>query len=85
MEIVGLKQKVDNDINKLIIKFVGMKTHPIAHTIKESFQNDGDIIGFDKSYFIKCCRKGWSDLFQLSDRTEEYWDWNLFIDNYNRL
>ena len=30
MEIVGLKQKVDNDINKLIAKFVGIKPHPLA-------------------------------------------------------
>ena len=25
MEIVGLKQKVDNDINNLILKFVGVE------------------------------------------------------------
>ena len=87
MEIVALKQKVDNDVNKLIAQFVGIKTHPIAFTIKESFQNinDGDFVGFNKSYFIKCCRKGCSDMFQLSNRTEKYWDWGLFIDNYNRL
>ena len=81
MEIIGLKQKVDDDINKLIAKFVGMKTHPITFTIKESFTNinDGDFLGFDKSYFIKCCRKGSSDLFQLSIRTEKYWGWDLFL------
>ena len=81
MEIVGLKQKVNDDINKLISKLVGMKSHPITFTIKESFTNinDGDFLGFDKSYFIKCCRKGCSDLFQLSNRTENYWNWNLFL------
>jgi hypothetical protein len=35
MEIVGLKQKVDNDINKLIAKFVGVKPHPFAKHIKQ--------------------------------------------------
>ena len=30
MEIVGLKQKVDDDINKLICKFVGVKPHPLT-------------------------------------------------------
>ena len=55
MEIVALKQKVDNDINKHIAKYVGIKTHPIAFTIKESFQNinDGDFVGFNKSYFMR--------------------------------
>ena len=36
MEIVGLKQKVDNDVNKLIFKFVGVKPHPLAELINES-------------------------------------------------
>ena len=35
MEIVGLKQKVDNDVNKLICKFVGVKPHPLAKHIKQ--------------------------------------------------
>jgi len=34
MEVVGLKQKVDNDINKLIAKFVGLPVHPTADMIK---------------------------------------------------
>ena len=34
MEITGLKQKVDDDINKLIAKFVGYPVHPTAKMIK---------------------------------------------------
>ena len=80
MEIVGLKQKVDDYVNKLIAKFVGLKPHPIASTIKESFQNinDGDFLGFNKSCFIKCCRQGYGDIFQISNRTVNSWNWNLF-------
>ena len=39
MEIVGLKQKVDNDINKLIAKFVGIKPRKITEEMKY-FIND---------------------------------------------
>jgi len=81
MEVFALKVKVDDDINKLIARFVGRKCHPISNTIKKSFVNinDGDLIGFDKSYFIGCCRKDACSLFQLSNRTKKYWDWNLFL------
>ena len=34
MEIVGFWQKVDDDINKLICKFVGLPVHPIAKALK---------------------------------------------------
>ena len=34
MEIVGLKHKVDDDINKLIAKFVGLPVNPVADMIK---------------------------------------------------
>ena len=37
MEIVGLKQKVDDDINKLIAKFVGFPSHPTGEGNKRSY------------------------------------------------
>ena len=36
MEIVGLKKFVQDDINKLIAKFVGVKPHPIAKLLKDA-------------------------------------------------
>ena len=35
MGIVGLKRKVDDDVNKLIFKLVGVKPHPFAKHIKQ--------------------------------------------------
>ena len=34
MEIVGLKIFVQDDVNKLIFKFVGVKPHPLTFEIK---------------------------------------------------
>ena len=34
MEIVGLKNFVSDDVNKLIAKFVGMPIHPIAKVLQ---------------------------------------------------
>jgi hypothetical protein len=34
MEIVGLKNFVQDDVNKLIVKFVGVKPHPLAKLLK---------------------------------------------------
>ena len=48
MEIVGLKQKVDNDINKLIAKFVGLPVHPIAKALKIEVCRIYKIKTFDK-------------------------------------
>ena len=51
MEIVGLKQKVDDDINKLISKFVGLPVHPHARimtSLIKNFQNQ------NKMYFRIC-------------------------------
>ena len=36
MEIVGLKNCVPDDVNKLIAKFVGLKPHPIATHLKDA-------------------------------------------------
>jgi hypothetical protein len=38
MEIVGLKQKVDDDINKLISKFVGYRSK-FAKELNETFED----------------------------------------------
>ena len=38
MEIVGLKQKVQDDVNKLIFKFVGVKIHPWAEKLKKEIE-----------------------------------------------
>ena len=37
MEIVGLKNFVDDDVNKLIAKFVGFKPHPLTKMLKPIF------------------------------------------------
>ena len=49
MEIVALKQKVDDDINKLIAKFVGIKPHPAAKLLIDfSYRySKGDYYGDD--------------------------------------
>ena len=39
MEIVGLKQKVPDNINSLISKFVGVKPHPIAEMFKSKIEH----------------------------------------------
>ena len=56
-----------------------IKVHPTATMIKESFRNigDGDILGFHKSYFLKCYKKTIHTIFQVSNTTEHYWN-NLF-------
>ena len=38
MVIVGLNQIVQDDVNKLICKFVGVKPHPLAKLLKPLFQ-----------------------------------------------
>ena len=43
MEVVALKQKVDNDVNKLIAKFVGFPVHTTAlimHYVIDAFENN---------------------------------------------
>ena len=50
MEIVGLKQKVDDDINKLIAKFVGFPSRPTAKIINERIQEykfDTNLFDYD--------------------------------------
>ena len=62
------------------------KTHPTATMIKESFLNigDGDCMGFQKSYFLKRYSIN-GDVFSISNRTENYWNWNLFLRKFKRL
>ena len=61
-------------------KPIEYKTHPIATMIKGSFKNlnDGDLVGFKKSSFMKCCQDA-QTIFQISNKTEKYWNWNLFL------
>ena len=58
---------------------VEYKIHPTATMIKDCFRNigDGDILGFHKSYFLKCYKKTIHTIFQVSNKTEHYWN-NLF-------
>ena len=64
MEIVGFKQKVDDDINKRIAKFVGMPVHPVAVMLKPLFEQSFIWLpcetGFSSSVFLwfknRCCR-----------------------------
>jgi hypothetical protein len=75
---------LDKPIEKKTVEY---KTHPTATMIKESFMNInyGFTTGFNKLYFLKCYKKAWHDVFQVSNRTEEYWDWNLFLRQFKRL
>lgn len=55
MEIVGLKQKVDNDVNKLIAKFVGFPASATANIINEcirEYREDGNDWDFLKHAYI---------------------------------
>ena len=38
MEIVGLKNFVQDDVNKLTAKFVGVKPHPLAKVMAEAIE-----------------------------------------------
>ena len=56
MEIVGLTNFVQDDINKLTAKFVGVEPHPLAEILKPSFEEyflkiRPDIV-FDSSTFL---------------------------------
>ena len=74
---------IENNIENNIVEY---KTHPTATMIKESFLNigDGDCMGFQKSYFLKRYRIN-GDVFSISNRTENYWNWNLFLRQFKRL
>jgi hypothetical protein len=47
MEIVGLKQKVDDDINKLICKFVGYQSK-FAKELNETFEDIKELGFYDE-------------------------------------
>jgi hypothetical protein len=74
---------IENNIENHIFEY---KTHPTATMIKESFLNfdNGDWLGFQKSYFLKRHRKN-GDMFRIFDKTENYWNWNLFLRKFKRL
>jgi hypothetical protein len=56
--------------------------HPTASMIKESFINinNGDILGFNKSYFLKCYKKTTQTMFLVSNKTDYFWN-NLFFNS----
>ena len=70
---------IETFLNNIENNIIENKTHPTANMIKESFLNigDGDCMGFKKSCFLKQYRKN-GDMFRISNRTENYWNWNLF-------
>jgi hypothetical protein len=70
----------NNLFYKPMVKPIEYKVHPTASMIKESFRNinDGDILGFDKLYFLKCYKKTIYRLFEVSNKTDYYWN-NLFF------
>ena len=90
--IENLFQQIENEmiiitfLNNIENNIVEYKTHPTATMIKESFLNigDGDCMGFQKSYFLKRYRIN-GDVFSISNRTENYWNWNLFLRKFKRL
>ena len=84
MDIISINTAIINNLfqrieNLRIIKPVEYKFHPTASMIKESFRNinDGDILGFNKSYFLKCYRKTIQTIFLVSNKTEYFWN-NLY-------
>ena len=89
MEIIinNLFQEIDNLIimNTFLSNIkdnnnVEYKIHPTATMIKNSFRNigDGDILGFDKSYFLKCCKRTIHNIFLVSNKTEYFWNNLIF-------
>ena len=91
-QIENLFQQSENEmiintfLNNIENNIVEYKTHPTATMIKESFLNigDGDCMGFQKSYFLKSYRKN-GDIFSVSNKTENYWNWNLCLRMFKRL
>ena len=63
MEILGLKTFVQDDVNKLIFKFVGLKPHPLTFELKDLvrfFENwpgdEGDTFAkFVFNEILHCC------------------------------
>ena len=63
MEIVGLKKFVQDDINKLITKFVGVKPHPLTIELrylisKFNFRYKNSNVAFCEYMFVEvlhCC------------------------------
>ena len=55
MEIVGLKQKVDDDVNKLIAKFVGLPVHPVVKLLRKA-------IGFKENCEV-CRNPPWVEIW----------------------
>ena len=56
MEIVGLKNFVQDDVNKPIAKFVGFKPHPVAELLKPYFRTFYRVFYFDdnSAYIARC-------------------------------
>ena len=52
MEIVGLKNFVQDDVNKLIAKFVGFKPHPVAILLKPLIRKHGASETFAEDVFL---------------------------------
>jgi hypothetical protein len=71
---------IETFLNNIKDHTVEYKTHPTATMINESFiiYSGGDCMGFKKSCFIKRNRKN-GDIFRISNKTVNYWNWNLFL------
>ena len=90
--IENLFQQIENEMimNKFLKNIksdtVEYKIHPTATMIKDSFVNfsGGDCMGFQKSCFLKHYRKN-GDIFSISNKTENYWNWNLFLRKFKKM
>ena len=65
MEIVGLKKIVQDDVNRLISKFVGFKPHPVAELLQPLF--DLYYFGFDAAGFLWYRKR----CYKCNDRLDE--------------
>ena len=79
MEIVGLTQKIDDGINQLIFKFVGVKPHPFAKHIKQVIDRNEacsyyDYIGDDHFALtpIEIQLRWYAEHIKLFDKFEKF-------------
>ena len=90
--IENLFQQIENEMimNKFLKNMksdtVEYKIHPTSTMIKDSFVNfsGGDCMGFKKSCFLKHYRKN-GDIFRMTNRTENYWNWNSLKNIQNTI
>ena len=71
MEVVGLKNFVPDDVNKLIFKFVGFKPHPLAELFKALITEYYSILAPDVEFDASCFLWYRTRCYKCDDRLNE--------------